>query len=305
MMLTQTFLVCMIILFISTASASDIEDVWLDGRGYNWCKLFLADLPLKTGHYPNKRPVNDLNGYHVKVFIHTPHGDIKKACFIEKNGALSLSFPTPTKGVYIAFFVAERVIDKIREIHISKQEINGDQFWYGKSWAGLDRKTLTIPRLTREVPFDLIRERIRRMEIANTNIWPTGEGDFTTFRAYFRGNPQEGAPVTLTTREGWSKTAITDADGQASLQLIRDDYKRKFSRLTRSEVMVKTSLLTSKEGETADGPYTQTHYRMIWPMESTPSYLEWSSRINALYLFLLILSMVGGGIFLYRFLTLK
>ena len=69
--------------------------------------------------------------------------------------------------------------------------------------------------------------------------------------------------------------------------------------------MVRTNLLTSQEGETADGPYTQTHYRMIWPMGSAHSYLEWSSIIDALYLSLLILSMVGGGSFLYRFLTLK
>jgi hypothetical protein len=68
---------------------------------------------------------------------------------------------------------------------------------------------------------------------------------------------------------------------------------------------VKASLITPEEGQIADSLYTQTHYRMTWLIDTAPSDSEMFAKIDFLYLFVLTVFMVGGGSFLYRFLTLK
>lgn len=290
-------------LFLCSASDSKTEKIWLDRLHlWNYSEPFLYTFWLKTGSYPDQRKISHLTGYHVKTFYNHPYGLIQKANLVNKKGKLAFCFSPRTKGLYIAFLIMERIKNKTREIFISKQEWNGDQFWYGKTWKGMDKKKLNVSRLTQQVPFELT---LKYRKIDMQYIQPLGSGDFVTFTAYLHGEPQEGVPVTITAKEGWSKTVITDSDGRASFQLIRDSYKRKLSALQISDFLVEATIIIPEKGETIDCSYSQTRYCINWLIITFTPPLEISPSLPALPLFFLTLVTVGIGIFICRLLTRK
>jgi len=77
----------------------------------------------------------------------------------------------------------------------------------------------------------------------------TRSGDTVRFKILYYGKPVQGAKAWLTTAKRWTKELITDKNGMASFQLIRDYYPERWSdfRNQHKDSFTVTAKYESKE----------------------------------------------------------
>jgi hypothetical protein len=291
-----------IFLFSFNAYGSGIEKIWFSPFGTEKA----ADrkepgtriLGLERGCYPERQSFRIPDDLKVKVCLQGPDGSFKEAKIEDKNGRTALFFNTTLKGIYNIVLLLERVKGNIRDVRVIKEEVNG--LYPEKELEALEGKVLLKPRLTADVPFELIRERTDQ---ETDRLETFRSGDLVTFRAYFNGKPQKDVPITLTTREGWHKILITKEDGAATFQLVRDNYKDELDEHYPREFLAEATLSVPEEGEFPGQKFTHTKYHLTWRFDHKPSELAYKSGLRFFYGFNLVLLLLVSGIFIYRLLT--
>lgn len=110
-------------------------------------------------------------------------------------------------------------------------------------------------------------------------------GDELPVQVLFKGVPVVGAQVTLTTTKGWQKSVLTDADGKATLMLIKEVFHNDRVHRETQPYLVKATYEVANSGTYDDKAfstevYTATSRLMIYP---TP--YDWKSKSAGFYIF--------------------
>ncbi len=207
-----------------------------------------------------------------------------------------ITFPMPEEGFYNAYFIERSVEDAVLKTSIVKAEVLKHS-----CGEGHDPKLTASrmpPRDRAGVPLEIIRERLPGEDF-HTRI---RSGDKVGFRVHYKGSPAAGANVSLTTREGWTKQVVADADGRAVFKLIRDYYPawNDFDKRHHEAFLVTAEYRVETPGELNGTPFEKAHYRATLPGIFYPSEVEYSSYLVGLIVALIAAALGAGGVFLYR-----
>jgi hypothetical protein len=206
------------------------------------------------------------------------------------------TFSMPKEGFYDAYLVQRRVDGDVLTAAITKAEV------LKHSCAnGHDRRTtvaLMSPRTSNAVPFELVRERLHNEDF-HTHI---ASGDRLGFRVYRDGEPAAGATVRLTTEKGWSKSAVSDADGRVSFQLIADYFPgwKHFDEDRRERFVAQASYTASAQGSYQGHAYRTVRYVTTLPGSYYPARTAYLSYLYGLLVVLFAAALSVAGVFLYR-----
>lgn len=147
------------------------------------------------------------------------------------------------------------------------------------------------------------------LEIVVEGLWDGNfhskvmSGDVLQLQVLRHGRPAPGARVTVTTEKGWRKTLVTDAQGGASVQLVRDDYPASwpaFDRTRAGEVKFLAELRTDESGQLDGAPYDDTSLSATFLWRYLPARREYQSLLVGLLLGVFALAATLLGVFLYR-----
>lgn len=156
-----------------------------------------------------------------------------------------------------------------------------------------------VPQALDSIPF----------EIVIAGLWDDNfhskimSGDNLTIRVLSSGRPVKGARVTLATEKNWQKTVVTNADGIATLQLIRDYYAAgwsNFDRTRRGDFIVTATYETDQAGEFNGRPYERIQYAASLPWHYSPASRDYSSYSFGLLIGTLAMTVSGVGVYAYR-----
>lgn len=146
-------------------------------------------------------------------------------------------------------------------------------------------------------------------EIVLTDLWDSNfhsrlrTGDELIITVLAQGKPAPNARVTVRTEQGWLKELITDTNGTASAQLIRDYYPRFWSEFKpshRGPLLVTASYEAEQSGIFQEQPYNRVRYSGSLPWNYQPARQDFSSYIYGLLVTLVVLTVVGFGVWIYR-----
>jgi hypothetical protein len=197
-----------------------------------------------------------------------------------KKSCTKVTIPVPKNGYYTLYYLWETP----RAVTVAKYEYK--RFDHGSDEPFSPEKIAAHP--LPGAPFDLVR---LRDEKEDSFYYSFHTGDTLRYRVLREGKPLPGARVTLTTQFGWKRTVRTDEEGIASFKLI-GDYQpewEKFNKRFRERFLVTAEY---KEGNKRYKAATGGVYR--------PARDAYQSTRQALWLFTLLLIIIGGAIFLYR-----
>ncbi|MBI5556409.1 MAG: hypothetical protein HY885_02085 [Deltaproteobacteria bacterium] len=162
--------------------------------------------------------------------------------------------------------------------------------------------------------FDLLRIMAQSceavpLEIVVQDLWDANfhsrvtSGDVLRIMVMSAGRTVSGAVVTLTSENGWRKKVITDNDGRASLQLIRDYYPRRwteFSRKHRANFTLEAEYGEERGGMHNGQPYDRVRSISTYSWHYEPARQDYSSWSAGLLIAALSMTISGFGVFLYR-----
>ncbi len=212
----------------------------------------------------------------------------------DQHGMYHLTVPMPKEGFYNAYVQHQWVNEGLREVKVAKAEFLKHSCREGHD----DVRSKMPPRADAEVPLELIRERLPGEDF-HTN---QGFGDTIQFLLRYRGEPVQGAAVTMITQHGWRNTVTTDSEGRASFMLIRDYYPpwHEFNRRHSQSYLVKASHTVAEAGELDGAAYAKTRYTASFTGSYYPSTRDYTSYAYGLGIGLFAFTLTGGGIFFYR-----
>jgi hypothetical protein len=237
----------------------------------------------------------------VKAFVRRPDGSvIEPELLLGMNGGLS--FPTPMgDGPFHGannVYVVEQSVDEDRLLVRTAKWIT---MHHSCGWGhdGKFDKTLTTPQALDTIPLEVL---INKLWDSNFHASVTsGEELLITVLLY--GKPIPDARVIVTTEQGWSKQIVTDQNGTASLQLIRDYYPSSwagFRRTYRGKFMVTAEYDLEQAGEYNYKPYQRVTYISTLPWKYSPSRQDYSSYRYGLIIAGLAMTVSGIGVYFYR-----
>jgi hypothetical protein len=214
----------------------------------------------------------------------------------------SLSFPTPmgdgpTHGANSVYVVEQGVEDNLLLVRTGKWITMHHSCGWGHD--GKFDKTKIQPQSLYTIPF----------EIVINNLWDPNfhasvtSGDHLVITVLSYGKPVPGAKVTLSTEKGWSKQMVTNKNGTATLQLIRDYYPAtwpEFHRTFRGKFLVTAQYDVDQKGSYRDKPYERVSYITTLPWKYSPSRQDYSSYTFGLLIGALTLTVSGVGVYAYR-----
>ncbi len=147
------------------------------------------------------------------------------------------------------------------------------------------------------------------LDIVIDDLWDnnfhvrTRSGEQLKIQALNFGKPVQGTQVTLTTEKKWHHTEITDSDGIANIQLIRDYYPTdwvSFKRTKLGHLYIKAQYQIEESGEHLGQQYSKVRYITTLPWRYTPASADYASYSYGLGLGLASLLISGLGVFVYR-----
>jgi len=253
-------------------------------------------VPKRTYHFNEYRRQADITSY-----IRRPDGSV-----IEPELRLGvnpgLSFPTPfgegpVHGANNVYVVEQGVDDNVFVVRTAKWITMHHSCGWGHD--GKFDQTLIHPQPLATIPFEIVVD-----ELWDTNFHAkVTSGNRLRFSILSYGKPVAGARVTLTTDKGWSKKVVTDQDGMASVQMIRDYYPTSwpdFHRTHRSQFLVTAQYEADQQGTYKGTPYGRISYVATLPWKYSPSERDYSSYSYGLLIGTLAMTVSGVGVYAFR-----
>lgn len=212
----------------------------------------------------------------------------------KEHGFYNIDFAMPKEGFYNAYVIRQRVFDGLREVEVAKAEVLKHSCREGHD----NVQEKMPPRHSERVPLEIVRERLPKENFHSLVSY----GDSVSFLVLREGTPQPGAVVSLTTGQGWSKSAISDSDGRVSYKLIRDYYPPwyRFKKRHAQPYLLNASYTLSQSGELEGQPFQRTIYRSSIAGNYYPSARDYESYAFGLTLGLLALLLTGIAVYIYR-----
>jgi hypothetical protein len=260
-----------------------------DGRRYK--RLWLKDGLGPKADYAHAPPPSLIG-----VFQIDPLGRVSE---LPKDvlGHEGLKFPLTDEGFYATYAIEKTVRDGRLWLSVAKSEVLMHSCRDGRH----DRLAVAerIPHHTlAQAPIEVVRERLDGEDF-HTEL---RSGDELAFRVLKDGQPAAGATVRMVTGHGWEKTVVSDAEGRARFQMIRDYYPAwdAFERRHRERFLVLASLELDQEGSLDGQPYQRARFETSLPGSYLPSKSDYLSSLVGLAIGLFALTFTGLAVYLYR-----
>ena len=253
-------------------------------------------VPTRTYHFNEHRRQAD-----IKAYVRRPDGSVIQP-ELRLGVNPSLSFPTPfgdgpMHGANNVYVVEQGVDDSVFVVRTAKWITMHHSCRWGHD--GKFDETLINPQSLDTIPFEIVVDK----------LWDTNfharvtSGNQLRIRILSFGRPVQGAKVTLTTDKGWSKTVVSDKEGVASVQLIRDYYPptwSEFHRTHRGRFLVTAQYDEDQQGVYKGKPYEHISYVATHPWKYSPSERDYSSYSYGLLIGILAMTVSGVGVYAYR-----
>ncbi len=200
-----------------------------------------------------------------------------------EKGKTTFKFEIPNNGYYNLYAINQTSKDGINYYNVAKMEyLRGS---HGSEDIYSDDVKKTLQQDFSKI--DLIRVKD---ENENSFYHRLYMGSTLTFQALFDNKPLANAKLQIELQSGWNKNLTTDENGIVSFKLIRD-Y---FPDWNEFEKRYKQSFLITLT-HNSDG----TIYQLTYPADFYPNVTDYESYAYALIL--ITLTMLVGGIIIYRF----
>lgn len=159
----------------------------------------------------------------------------------------SIRFKMPDEGYYNAYYTERAIENGILTVATAKAEVLKHSCRLGHNY---DRK-LVNPNQWNDASLEIVRLRLPEEDF-HTRIQ---SGNRLKFSVLHKGQPVEGAQVTLETQQGWLNTSTTDQNGIASFQVIQDNFPLETND-DGAEFIGKPKVKTSGN---SDSPWARNH----------------------------------------------
>lgn len=259
----------------------------------------------ESEHRPVPKRIYHLNDLrrqaHVQAFVRRPDGSvIEPELRYGVNPGLSFDTPMgdgPVHGANNVYVVEQGVEDNTLIVRTAEWITMHHSCGWGHD--GKFDETKTTPQSLAAIPFEIV---INKLWDPNFHASVTS-GDQVVITVLSYGQPVPGARVTLSTDKGWSKQVVTDQDGKATLQLIRDYYPpswSQFHRTFRGKFLVTAQYDAEQSGSYKNNRYERISYITTLPWKYSPSRQDYSSNLYGLLIGALAMTVSGIGVYAYR-----
>lgn len=213
-----------------------------------------------------------------------------------------IAFPTPmgggpNHGAHNVYVVEKAVENKTLIVRTAQWITMHHNCGWGHD--GKFDTRLTTPQPIGTIPFEIVMN-----ELWDPNFHASvtsGNELVVTVLSY--GKPLAGAEVIISTENGWSKSVVTDNEGKAELQLIRDYYPvswKDFHRDHRGKFLVTARYEAPQSGNYRNTSYERVSYISTLPWKYSPSTNDYMSYSYGLLVGTLSLTVSGVGVYAYR-----
>ncbi len=199
---------------------------------------------------------------------------------LNQKSCTSISFKMPKSGYYKVYYLLETP----HSINVAKYEYKR----FDHSAEAIYEKEKMSAKTIQEIPFDILQLRAED----ETFYSRPHSGDVLKFKVIKNGVAQSGVNISLTTQFGWQKNLKTDANGIAKIQLIQD-YLPKWNKFNKR----------FKENFLVVATYTEDSkkYKASFSGIFTPPREAYSSYSYGFVITLIIIILLSGAIYLYRY----
>ena len=154
-------------------------------------------------------------------------------------------------------------------------------------------------RSSDQVPFEIVAHDLWDFNFHSRLM----SGDELLLDVLFRGKPVAWATVRVTSDKGWSRELLTNAEGRATVQLIRDTFPASwslFDRNEKGEVRVEARYALAETGSLNGQAYNRIEMVSTFPWRYSPARREYTSLAYGLLVALVTMSVSGLGVYIHR-----
>lgn len=246
---------------------------------------------------------NDSNAAELDTVILHPDG-VSESLGIErqqdKNTQVSFRLPMadgPGHGAHNIYATEKKLAGDTLLVRSAKWLTIQHSCGWGHEWK-FDEQRQTALSLA-EIPLEIVVDKLWDPNFHSTVM----SGDTLSIRVLAHGEPAVGATITVSSEKGWSKTLSADAQGRATVQLIRDYYPISwldFKRTTPGEVLITAQYEEQKSGTINGAPYSRISHLASFPWRYYPARGDYSSYSHGLLAALAGMSITGFGFVIHR-----
>lgn len=262
-------------------------------------------ITMESEHRPVGKRTYYLNNYRrraiISAYVRRPDGVVIEP-ELHLGYMANVSFPTPfgngpAHGANSVYVVEQEVADRILTVRTAKWITMHHNCGWGHE--GKFDRNLTTPQPLATIPFEIVIDKLwdRNFHLG------VSSGDNLNVNVLCFGQPVEGATVTLSSEQGWTKRVTTNREGRATIAMIRDYYPPSwsaFSRGHRGEFLVTAQYDEEQPGQFRGQSYDRRSYLTTLPWQYSTSARDYASYSYGLVLAVLGMSLSGFGVFIYR-----
>lgn len=212
-----------------------------------------------------------------------------------EEGKKNLAFAMPVQGYYRLYMTTRKLQGDTLNISVAKAEVSN--FSHG---GDVEERSVaqTAARVLETAPIEIVREKAANEK----TFFQLKSGDEQAFVVLQKGVPAQGARVRFVSHEGWSKEAVSDAQGRVSYQVIRDYFPpwNDFQKRFKGTYLVIADASATEAGKYKDQPYSSVRYEATLAGSYYPATEDYRSYAWGLGVSLLITLLCGVAVYLYR-----
>lgn len=229
-----------------------------------------------------------------ELHLFSPTGEKKEIDYV-KGSPCYLKFEMNEEGYYNAYLNIRSTKGDTLFVKIAKAELLSHSCRNGHHKKLEARPVNTYPKVSE---FEMYR---KRHPYEDFHYFTFSGGD-ETFKTIYLGKPVSGAKVRINTEKGWSKTMLSNEDGEVNTEFIQDyfsewkelEHRKIFYYMIEAEYIIKNSV--NYKGK----DYSYIHYTLTMSDGYRPSKTMYSSMVWGLIVFVITLVVSIGGIFIYK-----
>lgn len=270
------------------------------GGGNGWPERFESEhrpLPVRT------------------YFLQPPVAAAQVAGYLQKaDGSVVSVDPTPEAGQLKLNFPAamgEGPMHGANHLYAVESHLQGDTLvirtakWctlhHNCGW-GHDHKFDTerlVPHHCSAVPFEIVAHDLWDFNFHSRLM----SGDQLKLDLLYRGKPAAGALVRVTSEAGWAREVTANAEGHATVQLIRDLYPSSwafFDRNQLGELRVEARYAVDETGSLDGQPYRRVEVVSTFPWRYSQARRDYTSLAYGLLVATMTMAVAGLGVYIHR-----
>jgi hypothetical protein len=212
-----------------------------------------------------------------------------------EEGKKNLSFEMPVQGYYRLYVTTRKLQGDTLNVAVAKAEVSN--FSHGGDEEERSQ-ALVAPRVLESAPIEIVREKLPNEK----TFFQLKSGEHQAFVVLQKGLPLQGARVRFVSHEGWTKEAVSDEQGRASFQILRDyfppwdDFRKRF----KATYLVIADASAAESGRHKDQPYSSVRYQATLAGAYYPSPEDYRSYAWGLGIGLLVTVLLGLAVYVHR-----